>query len=137
MSLLLIINWNVINKINWDFISTLIQGINLILVFLPAIFLYIYNKAKKIKIIVSKSSAGSLVIIQNISKNTIFIKSVKLIVNHNIIDITKNDSNKEIEANKALHKKIDYKILNIKNVNSFTVKVDIFGIIKYSKKVKL
>lgn len=136
--------WEEVNKINWNFVLVLIELLNILIIFIPAFVGLIYYKIRRLKVIVKKSNHGSNIIIQNISKNTVFIKKIELkCANNNkrkkIIQYNKLKSllpKTELNPNEYINIKVDYGALDIDAYKKIQIKIQLFDKYDYRKRVK-
>ena len=77
------LNLEIINEYNWDFISLIIQVLNYFVIITSAILSFIYFKIKRLKIISIEDNGGYEIIVQNISKDAVFVKKIVAIIKNN------------------------------------------------------
>ena len=138
------INWCKINEYHWDFISVIIDLLNYLIIIVTAIATYIYFKIRRLKVITISDTGGRDVIIQNISKNTVFIKDINLIVKNKntkqkrIIPATEFAQvlPNEIEPKSFYKFNLDYILLNIEEINIVKIRIDLYNKYTYTKRIK-
>lgn len=130
------------NSIDWTFVQVIIEIIDTLIVIIPALIGFIYYTFKKINIIINNEQNGSLVIIHNISKNTIFLNKIAVVCKQgNKKVLLKNkDFNLseivEIAPDKTLKIKIDYTLLNISISKKKKVIITVNNRLKYRKRIE-
>lgn len=108
------------NNINWDFITACIELANLLIVFLPALIVYLYYKVHIVNIYTLESVDGGITIgIHNVTNKTLYLNNCYFIIlKKNSKKIIKyeqfrNESYIIIEPDTIKEVKIDYKALNL------------------------
>lgn len=130
----------IISDYPWDFISVIIDLIYYLIIITGAISTFIYFKFKKIKIFSIDYNGGCNIIIQNITKNTIFIKDIKIITKckntktPRIIPI--EDFPKQLNPKAFYQKKLDYMVEDIKDNDIVVVETVIYENYNYKKRIK-
>lgn len=140
MNILDYLDWCIIDKYNWDFISVIIDILNYFIIITTAIITFMYLKIKRLKIITIKDIGGRNIIIQNISKNTVFIKNITVIVKNKDTKqrrkINFEDLPDEIEP-KSFHKfSLDYGVHDIEKNNIVHIKINLHSKYTYIKRIK-
>ena len=130
------------NCIDWTFVQVIIEIIDTLIVIIPALIGFIYYALKKINIIIKNEQNGSLVIIHNISKNTIFLNKITVICKqgNKKVSLKNKDLNLgeivEIAPDKTLQIKIDYTLLNISISKKKKVIITVNDRLKYRKRIE-
>ena len=70
----------IVSEYPWNFISVLISGLYYLITIITAVVTFLNFKIKKVKVISINDIGGQNIIIQNITKNVIFIKSISIIM---------------------------------------------------------
>ena len=129
----------IVSEYPWNFISVLISGFYYLITIITAVVTFLYFKIKKVKVISINDIGGQNIIIQNITKNVIFVKSISIIVKCND---TKNkriiilDSPDIIEP-KSYHKiNLDYSIHDIEESDTVKIKIEVHQKHTHKKRIK-
>lgn len=133
-----------LDEFNWDFISVIIDLLNYLIIIVTAIVTFIYLKIRRLKIITINDTGGRNVIIQNISKNTVFLKDINLIVKNKntkqsrIIPATDfvQASQDEIEPKSFIKLNLDYILLNIEENDTVKMRISLYNRYTYTKRIK-
>lgn len=137
------INSETINQINWDFVSTIISCIDTLIIIVPAIIGFIYYKFRKVRIILLRETNGLKIIIQNVSKNTIYIKDLNLICGSDkeAKSFPKSELDQkntlEIPPDESLIVNLDYEFFPIKTYKKKQIVVSVNNHLKYRKRIKI
>lgn len=132
--------FKILNDYPWDFISVIIDLIYYLIIITGAVFTFIYFKLKKIKIFSIDDNNGCNIIIQNITKNTIFIKDIKIITKckntntRRVIQI--EDLPKQLNSKTFYQINLDYIVENIKDNDIVVVETVIYENYNYKKRIK-
>lgn len=132
--------FKILNDYPWDFISVIIDLIYYLIIITGAVFTFIYFKLKKIKIFSIDDNNGCNIIIQNITKNTIFIKDIKIITKckntntRRVIQI--EDLPKQLNPKTFYQINLDYIVENIKDNDIVVVETVIYENYNYKKRIK-
>lgn len=132
--------FKILNDYPWDFISVIIDLIYYLIIITGAVFTFIYFKLKKIKIFSIDDNNGCNIIIQNITKNTIFIKDIKIITKckntntRRVIQI--EDLPKQLNPKTFYQTNLDYIVENIKDNDVVVVETVIYENYNYKKRIK-
>ena len=132
------------NNINWDFVSVIIDLIEYFVAVTIGVITFLFFKVRCLKIIKIKDNGGVDVIIQNISKNTVFIKDLYIIVKNKKINTIRIIPHKEFAHDmpddlspKGYYKvNIDFSVLNINQKDSAKIKINIYNHYTFKRKVK-
>lgn len=129
----------IVSEYPWNLISVLTNGLYYFFVIIGAVLTFLYFKIKKVKVISINDIGGQNVIIQNITNNAIFIKSISMIVKGND---TKNkriiilDSPDIIEP-KSYHKiNLDYSVHDIEESDTVKIKIEVHQKHTHKKRIK-
>lgn len=135
------LNWQkILYEYPWDFISVLMDALNYLFIITGASLTFLYFKIRKLKIMTIGDIGGCDVIIQNISKDIVFIKSICIIVNckdkknKRIINI--NDFPEKIESKSFYKVNVDYIIQEINEKDNLHIKVELYPKSFYKKRIK-
>ncbi len=132
------------SNIDWDFVSVIIDLIEYLVVVIFGVITFLFFKVKCLKIIKIEDNGGVDVIIQNISKNTIFIKDLCIIVKNKELNTARIIPSKEFAHDlpddlspKGYYKmSIDFSVLNIHQGDSAKIKIDIYNHYTFKRRVK-
>lgn len=128
--------------INWDVVLVLIEIFNTLIIVIPATFTFLYYKFKKINMIVSSNENGSTIVIQNVSKNAIFVKEITLFfrkrktMKYTTISLNENSDILELTPNSTYKLKIDYLKYGIKEFEKKKIKITLNNRLKYTRRIK-
>jgi len=131
-------------KINWDFVSVVLDLINYLVIIIVGVATFLYFKIKRLKIIIINDDGGKDIIIQNITNNAVFIKDLNIIIKGKNSKKRRTISYKEFAHDlpndippKGYYKiSMDYCVLDIKKSDTVMIKVDIYSHYSYRRKVK-
>lgn len=128
------------NNFDWDFISLIIEVLNYFVIITSAIFAFFYFKIKKLKIISIKDDGGYKIIVQNISKNAVFVKNITVIIKNNFSKYKKiiniNDLPDVIESKSYYKFILDCAIYNIEKDSMIQIKTELYPKYIYKKRIK-
>ncbi len=130
------------NCIDWTFVQVIIEIVDTLIVIIPALIGFIYYTFKKINIMIQNEKNGSLVIIHNISKNTIFLNKIAVVCKQGNKKVSFNNKDLdlgeivEIAPDKTLQIKIDYTLLNISISKKKKVIITVNDRLKYRKRIE-
>ncbi len=133
-------SFKILSDYPWDFVSVIIDLIYYLIIITGAVFTFIYFKLKKIKIFSIDDNNGCNIIIQNITKNTIFIKDIKIITKckntntRRVIQI--EDLPKQLNPKTFYQINLDYIVENIKDNDIVVVETVIYENYNYKKRIK-
>lgn len=130
-------------SINWDMISAIIDVLNFIAIFVPAIIIFIFYKINKLDLIIADISKSQVqIIVHNKSPKAIFLRKIYLIYKKNKqekkleLPFSNNNHYICIKSDAIYNLDIDLNLYDITENAQLCIKVIHNGIFTYSKKIK-